>query len=176
MLLFSQQLGAGWRFDDPHHLAFLSGYRQFEYFYDPAVARLQSGAHFTPFNIWTYDIASRIFPVGQPAGFYALHLALIGLAGGLLCRFLEPRQGLGAAWVAAVVFLAGFPVAAISGQLMVGHYLTGLCFALLCLITFRPQDARVSWLSVAFYFLACLSKEVYVPLIFCWRCRPGSGR
>ena len=166
LFLFSQQLGAGWRFDDPHHLAFLSGYRHFEYFYDPAVARLQSGAHFTPFNIWTYDIASRIFPLGQPAGFYAFHLALIGLAGALLCRFLEPRQGLGAAWVAAVVFLAGFPVAVISGQLMVGHYLTGLCFALLCLITFRAEDARVSWLSVAFYFLACLSKEVYVPLIF----------
>lgn len=164
-LLFAEQLEAGWRFDDPHHLAFLSGYRHFEYFYDFGVARLQSGAHFTPFNIWTYDIAGRFFPVGQPAGFYAFHLVLIGLAAALLCRFLEPRRGLGAAWVAALVFLAGFPVAAISGQLMVGHYVTGLCFALLCLITFRPEDARVSWLSVVFYFLACLSKEVYVPLI-----------
>lgn len=154
-----------WRFDDAHHLLFLTRHSNFEYLYDFSAARLQSGAHLTPFNIFTYDIAHRIFGLKFPAGFYAVHLTLIAAAAcafhGLMRRVASPL----AATAAVFVFLAGFPMLGIASQLMVGHYVLGAAFISISLAYYDRHvgTGKVSMSSLLFYFLACLSKEIYLP-------------
>lgn len=164
---YSFQLSGGWRFDDGHHLAFLAGHGHFEYIYDAAAARLQSGAHYTPFNILTYDIPHRLAPFSRPAWFYAFHIALIGLAAAALHAYLRLLAGRAGGLVGAIVFLLGFPMAGMSGQLMVGHYIVGFGFAGLCLHAYEraARMGRASLAAVPLYLLACLSKEIFLPLI-----------
>ncbi len=161
------QLSGGWRFDDGHHLAFLIQYNHFEYIYDPGAARLQSGAHYTPFNILTYDLAHRLVPFTKPVWFYAFHIALIGLATATLHLYLRLITGWIAATCGAAVFLLGFPITGMSGQLMVGHYVIGFGFGGLCLYCYErgARDNRFYPLAVGLYFLACLCKEIFLPLI-----------
>lgn len=166
LALYSFQFSGGWRFDDGHHLAFLSYYSHFEYIYRPEAARLQSGAHYTPFNILTYDLAHRLAPFSKPALFYAFHITLIGLAAAALYAYLNVVAGRVGAIFGAAIFLCGFPVAGMSGQLMVGHYVVGFAFAGLCLYFYeRTAQGGFSPLAILFYFLACLSKEIFLPLI-----------
>ena len=166
-LLYGFQLSGGWRFDDGHHLGFLSQYSNFEYIYNPEAARLQSGAHYTPFNILTYDLIHRLVPLTAPVWFYAFHIVLIGVATSALFLYLNLAIGRIGAICGAAVFIAGFPVAGMSGQLMVGHYVIGFGFAGLCLYFYEraAQEDRYSFLAVALFFLACLSKEIFLPLI-----------
>ena len=165
--VYSFQLSGGWRFDDGHHLAFLAQHSHFEYIYDFKAARLQSGAHYTPFNILTYDILNRFVPLTEPAWFYAFHITLIGLASAALYAYLGLLTGRAGATTGTIVFLFGFPIAGMSGQLMVGHYIIGFGFAALCLYCFERavRESRPPLLAIIFYFLACLSKEIFLPLI-----------
>jgi hypothetical protein len=155
-----------WRFDDGHHLLFLTQHANFEYLYQIRAARLQSGSHLTPFNILTYDIPHRFFGF-SPGGFYAFHLALVAMAGVafyyLLRRLVSPL----AASVAVLIFLAGFPMLGIASQLMVGHYVMGAIFVSLSLTQY-DNPLLLGWgpfsaLSLVLYFLACLSKEIFLP-------------
>ncbi|MFA7278989.1 MAG: hypothetical protein WC100_02735 [Sterolibacterium sp.] len=167
-LLYGFQLSGGWRFDDGHHLAYLETYgRALNYFYSPEVARLQSGAHFTPFNIFTYDLAHQFFSLTNPAGFYGFHLAALGISVGLLFLALRAYTSRIAAAVGATFFLLGFPTAGISGQLMVGHYVLGFSFAALFIYFYirSPAFKPAFVLSAVFYFLACACKEIFIPLI-----------
>lgn len=165
--IYSFQLSGGWRFDDAHHLLFLSQHTAFEYIYQPIAARMQSGAHYTPFNILTYDLAHRLFSFQQPAGFYGLHLLLLGTGVVAVFLYLSRLVGLTAAVTGALFFLLGFPIAGISGQLMVGHYVLGFIFSGFSLYYYDIAvcDKRISIRSLLLYFLACISKEIFVPLI-----------
>ena len=98
--------------------------------------------------------------------FYVFHISLIGLAAAALYSYLSLVAGRAGAIFGAVIFLCGFPIAGMSGQLMVGHYIVGFAFSGLCLY-FYERTARdgFSPLAVLFYFLACLSKEIFLPLI-----------
>lgn len=165
LIAYSMQLKGGWRFDDAHHLLFLSKFNYFEYFYDFEAARLQSGSHYTPFNILTYDIANRLFSKESRQLWYLLHLAYLGCASILLFSLLSKVFDAFSGFFAALIFSLGFPIAAMSGQLMVGHYVLGLCFALAAMSTCRPSDTSASPISVLLYFLACLSKEIYFPFV-----------
>jgi len=166
-VLYWFQLSGGWRVDDFHHLLFLSQHTKFEYIYSHEAIRLQSGAHYTPFNILTYDVTYRFFPLTQPFAFYGLHLILIGLAASTLFAALSQRLSVESAALGSSLFLLGFPIAGMSGQLMVDHYVIGFIFAGLFLYYYeRSENNRTNLiLSVAFYFLACTAKELFIPLI-----------
>jgi len=165
--LYWFQLSGGWRVDDFHHLLFLSQHSTFEYIYSPEAIRLQSGAHYTPFNILTYDLAHRFFPLTQPFAFYGLHLILIGLTASSLFAALSQRLPVESAALGAGIFLLGFPIAGMSGQLMVDHYIIGFIFAGLFLYYYeRSENNRTNLiLSIVFYFFACTAKELFIPLI-----------
>lgn len=167
LVTYAAQFKGGWRFDDAHHLKFLSEHRFLQYFYDFTAARLQSGAHFTPFNILTYDIPSRFFPLTSPRYFYIFHVTLIGLSAGALFFLLRAVSATIPALIGTAFFLFGMPIAGMAGQLMVGHYITGFIFTSLCLLSYehdRPQRL-VGIPTLLLYFLACLSKEIFVPII-----------
>lgn len=166
-ILYGFQLSGSWRFDDGHHLLFLSKNFNLNYFYSPDAAILQSGAHYTPFNIFTYDLAHRFFTFQHPEGFYVFHLVLLGIATGALFLCLSLVTSFWPALLGTTFFILGFPIAGISGQLMVGHYVTGYIFAGLCLYFYERalRNRSFSSASVIFYFLACLCKEIFVPLI-----------
>ena len=163
-ILYRPLLDAGWRYDDGHHLLFANRYSPWEYFFVPEIARLQSGAHFTPFNVLVYELCLN-FGSGRPGLGYAFHLGLIGLITGLLWRYLSTLHDQRAAWAGSLLFITGFPVIGVSHQLMTGHYLIGAVFFLIFLIryeTYSRHQKRPDWILCAAYFLACLSKEVYI--------------
>ena len=166
-ILYGFQLTGGWRFDDFHHLLFLTQHQSFEYTYLPEAIRLQSGAHYTPFNILTYDLAHRLFPLNYPSGFYALHLMLLGLACAALYSALSRSLPVWASILGASAFLIGFPTSGISAQLMTGHYVIGFIFSGLFLYHYERSTRQRTplTLSILFYFLACASKEIFAPLI-----------
>ncbi len=83
----------------------------------------------------------------------------------ILLRFLSP-------FVAALslsLFVASVPLCDAANHLMTRHYIEGLIFALISIYLFmkaqEKDDANFFYGSAFFYFLACLAKEVYVPLI-----------
>lgn len=167
LLVYSFHLNGGWRFDDGHHLLFLSEYRHFDYIYDQTAARLQSGAHYTPFNILTYDLAHRIFSFAQPVGFYFFHLLLLGAATAAFFLLLTRLVPTCIAVAGTAFFLCGFPIAGIAGQLMVGHYVVGFLFFSLSLYYYDCALAqkRISARSLLLFLLACMAKEIFVPMI-----------
>lgn len=167
ILLYHSQLQGSWHFDDPHHLNFLQGFENFDYVYSPEAARLQSGVHFTPFNILSYDLALKLFGQLDPYNFYLFHLSLISIAGLTLYYYLRMHFTEFNAVTGALIFLGGFPIAGMSSQLMVGHYIFGAIFLFAQLITYEKScsSRRYIYLSACFYFLACLSKEIFVPAI-----------
>lgn len=167
LFLYHSQLQGSWRFDDPHHLSFLQRFEHLDYFYKLDAARLQSGVHFTPFNILSYDLALKLFGQLNPYYFYLFHLSLISIAGLILFYYLRMRFADAIATTGALIFLGGFPIAGMSGQLMVGHYIFGAIFFFAQLVTYEKSRSsqRYLYLSACFYFLACLSKEIFVPAI-----------
>ncbi len=65
-----------------------------------------------------------------------------------------------------MAFAAGGPTYSVGQHLMTGHYATGLVFAALALLSFLRRDLACGrWLGPLFYALACLCKEVFVPLV-----------
>ncbi len=164
VILYQPLIYAGWRFDDGHHLLYASHYSPWEYFLIPDIARLQSGAHFTPFNVIVYELCLN-FSSGRPGVGYAFHLLLILLMAGLIWRYLTALYDTCAGWVSCLFYATGFPVVGMSNQLMVGHYLIGGVFFAFFLLRYETRTRHKSQLDVLLcvtYFLACLSKEVFI--------------
>lgn len=166
----------GWKFDDGPQLLFAASHSPWQYFTVPEVMRQQSYAHITPWNALFFDIGLPWFGPRSP-GHYVHLLAVLWLASvvtwALLKRWLSP----GMAWGAALLFLAFPSTGAIARMLMTGHYAYGLLFSVLALLAFARAAASrsMAWAVVAalFYGLACLCKELYVPLVMVVLVWPG---
>lgn len=160
-------LSASWRHDDGPHLRFAALYSPLAYFFDPAVSRFQSYAHVTPWNALFYDINLALFGL-NPLGHYG-HLVLLLFACAVCLRYLlAPYIGAIPALVCGVCFLL-VPASGVTGQmLMTGHYVTGMLFCLLALGFYlraaRSERLLFAVVAAVFYALACLCKEIYVPL------------
>lgn len=178
-LLYWPLHNAGWRFDDGHHLLFASRYSPWQYFFVPEIARLQSGAHFTPFNVLVYELCLK-FGDDFPQAGYLFHFGLVLAIGGLVWRYVRISCGdKGAAWISTLLFVTGFPVIGATNMLMVGHYLIGAVFFLLFLLRYETYSRHRRGPDVVLcvvYFLACLSKEIYVvaPAVILLDRRPAS--
>ncbi|MBC7940450.1 MAG: hypothetical protein H7Z19_11900, partial [Chitinophagaceae bacterium] len=167
-VLHGSAVGGGWRFDDAPHLQFVATYSPWQYFGVREVMLRQSYAHITPWNALFYEIGLPWF--GLDARGHHVHLLVVlwatALASfALLQRWLHVVPAL----AGAVLFLAMPPTAVVGQLLMTGHYAYGLLFSVLSLHCFagtlQRSGARPAWLAAFFYALACLCKELYVPLV-----------
>ena len=166
--LLHSALGGGWRFDDGPHLYFTALYSPWQYFFVPEIMREQSWANFTPWNAFFYEMGLPFFGL-NPTGHYAHLLTVLWLTA--LSTYILLRLWLSAtsSFFGAVIFLAMPTTGAIGQMLMTGHYAYGLLFSVLSITFFtrsiREKKLSLSFLSAVFYFLACWSKELYVPII-----------
>jgi hypothetical protein len=165
-ILYHPVLGNWWLIDDPCHLFYISQNGVYPAFFDPA--RGFSPINFTPWEPLSLGIDYLIFGF-NPLPFYWHHMLSLSIlllcANVILLRFLSP-------FVAALslsLFVASVPLCDAANHLMTRHYIEGLIFALISIYLFmkaqKKDDANLFYGSAFFYFLACLAKEVYVPLI-----------
>lgn len=165
--LHRSALSGGWQFDDGAHLLMAAKYAPWQYFFVPEVMLESTYAHITPWNVFFYEMGLPFFGL-NPVGHY-VHLLLVlwGVAYAtffLLGEWLPKPYAL----FGAVLFLAMPPVAGVAQMLMVGHYVYGLLFTVLALLAFNRAvltgQTRYALLTAGLYALACLCKELYVPL------------
>ena len=165
-ILYHHVLGNWWLFDDPCHLFYISQNGIYPAFFDPA--RGFSPINFTPWEPLSLGIDYLVFGF-NPLPFYWHHMLSLSIlllcANAILLRFLSP-------FVAALslsLFVASVPLCDAANHLMTRHYIEGLIFALVSIYLFmmaqEKDDANFFYGSAFFYLLACLAKEVYVPLI-----------
>jgi hypothetical protein len=167
-VLYHDALDAFWRFDDGAHLSIVTKFTPVQYFFIPEVTRVQSGPNVTPWNAFTYSVNLALFGF-NPKGFYAHELFSVCLAG--ICTFFLLRLWVKplAAFLGAALFLGGPPTMHIANELMTGHYLEGLIFAICGLYFFMRAVQRNRYvfalLGGLFYLITVTTKEVYVPLV-----------
>jgi hypothetical protein len=164
LALHGSAINGGWRFDDAAHLLFVSKYSIVEYFLIPKVMYEQSFANVTPWNALTYDLNLALFGP-RPKYFYAHQLISLWLASVAIFWLARKYMSLVWALVASLLFVSAASSAHIAQELMTGHYVEGMIFAVLsigCLT--QSTSSSKYWLSVVFYFLSVNCKEVYVPL------------
>jgi len=167
-LLFGNALHAGWAYDDPAHLAFVTTYSPWQYFTVPEVMRHQSYAHITPWNALFYEIGLAL-GAGVDPRWHHLHLMLVVWAIAMATWVLLQRWlGKGRALLGALLFLAMPATVGLAWILTIGHYAYGLLFTVLSLVAFaravEKSSLTVACVAALMYGMASLSKELYVPL------------
>ncbi|MBM4272649.1 MAG: hypothetical protein FJ139_10935 [Deltaproteobacteria bacterium] len=164
--LYHETLETWWLIDDPCHLFYVSQNGIFAAFYDRS--RLFSPINFNPMLPFSFGL-DYLFAGLNPRPFYWHHLLSFTLtltAGyALFVRFFPPV-------VSSIIlssFVASLPVCDSTFHLMVRHYVEGLFFTFISVIFFlaalRKEKFAYHWIGALFYLLACISKELYVPLI-----------
>lgn len=166
--LHGNAIGGWWRFDDSLVLAYVvENPAPAIYFFSPQDWRLLGVPFFTPWLALDFWLDFVLFG-HEPAAFYLHHLVMVWLAA--LLTFVLLRRFAGPIWsaVGAITFLLGSPTFIVSQQLMSRHYVVGLVFAILALLSWlnaretgrKCHDA----LALACYLAALLNKEVFLLL------------
>lgn len=166
-LLFHDLPGGFWHGDDTAILIHALDAPGLSAFLEPEVWRKLSPSNLTPWLSFSFKVDLWLGGP-DPRTFYLHQLVSLGL-------LVTGAYGLGRLWMPAawslfftLLFLAGAPTDAVVGALMTRHYLEGLLFAVLSVITFvlaeRRQLPGGLILSGLFYALATTAKEVYVPI------------
>ena len=168
IVIHGGNLFGSWRWDDGVHMAYANAFSPLQYFFEPEITRLQSGANVSPWNAFFYDINLNLFGM-HPAGHYGHMLLVLWLAACLFYLLLRNWLSPLSAFIGVAVFLLGKPTLHIAAGLMHGHYATGLLFSFLTLLGWvnHVQRGGHLWLpfSVFAYLLAVACKEIYVPLV-----------
>lgn len=162
--LYHQVLAAWWTFDDPNILHYLNAKGPLVAFYDPT----EKYNFYTPLQTLSWWLDYQLFGV-EPQGFYWHHIlsmSIVIILAYIVCNlFFAP-------FVSAVVvslFIVVVPTVETMHYLMVRHYIEGLAFALLSTWLYVFAVERTRWhfalLGGVVYFLAAISKELYVPLV-----------
>lgn len=164
-ILYRNVIGNWWLIDDPCHLFYISQNGILPAFFDHQ--RGFSPINFTPWEPLSLGIDYLFFGL-NPAPFYWHHMIslslLLLLSQVFLLRFLLPFF----AAFSLSLFVSCVPFCDAANHLMTRHYIEGLIFALVSVYLFiRAQEKNnltLVWASAFLYLLACLAKEVYVPL------------
>jgi hypothetical protein len=175
--------------DDPGLLAYAMAHPLAQYAFDPTTWQSLSWANFTPWLVLDFNLDFRLFGI-HPVGFYVHHLILVGGCAWLLYLLLQRFMKAPWAILGAILFLLSTPVTVVAYQLMARHYVTGLFFCLIAILSFlrslAPESSshRGIWLAIstAAYLGALLNKEIFallpLPLFFLpqqnWRLRVTS--
>jgi len=164
-LLHRRAFALGWWADDPYILENVIFGSWTDFFWRPDVYQRLSMWNFTPMLAPSYGIDYTLFGL-SPAWFYAHQITVIGLIASSLF-LLTSRWGVAPGALAALLFVSSGPATICAQTLMTRHYLEGGLAALICvllLVSTDRLDAR-SWLAGLAFFVAALSKEVYLPLV-----------
>ena len=156
-----------WTFDDLFLLHVLHGRSPWEFFFSPGLWRGLPFRMFLPELLASYDL-DRAIAGAQPRAFYVHELLACGAAAVALFAVLRRWFGTELSGAGALLFVLGAPFVTWTQQIMHRHYVEGFVFAAVSVWLFvgavrrgRPGAAIA---SAAFYLLAMLSKEVYIPL------------
>lgn len=158
-----ETLRGWWMDDDPQLLIQAMRETPRTTLFSPERWRQYSSSNFTPLVVLAYEIDFHLSGL-NPGVFYAHNLLVSWIAAVLL--FLYLRRWVGDRWAlaTAAVFLAGPVMTNLARTLNARHYIEGLCWSLLALIFWERRSRSGAMLTGVFYFLACLSKEIYAPL------------
>lgn len=149
-----------WLWDDPQLLYGVMQNRAVDHLLSPAAWRHQTTASFTPMLMLANELDLALFGL-TPRGFYAHHLLVFAAAMVAAYAFMRQFVNATAAGLAACALALSQPAFTVATLIMDRHYAMGLLFAALAMIAFRRDRP---YIATALYLLACLSKEVYVPL------------
>lgn len=168
--------------DDAHLLQLANALPFWQFFTQPESYQLLSVAHFTPLVPLLYQMGGGLGAM-NPAAFLFIQTLLFGVTlGGLLWFmqrwFKQLKAPPAAVWVAglafglAVVSIGSLPSLLLRNYTM--HYLLGGVFAVLLLhsllnsllnnLVFLRKGLTAPLLTAGCFFLAILSKEIYLPL------------
>lgn len=156
-----------WSYDDGAFLDIATRVSPLQYFLDPTLSQVVSGASISLWNPFTYFISLKLFGL-DPYGAHLHHVVVLWLTA--LATFCLLRLWAETFWamLGASLFLVGAPVVYISHELMNGHYLYGLLFSIISIYFFvrhlRSKSGLNAALAATFYLLALACKELYVPL------------
>lgn len=162
--VYHQVLEAWWTYDDPHILYYVDAKGPLVGFYDPN----EKYNFYTPLQTASWWLDYQLFGI-EPQGFYWHHvfsMSIVIVLAYMVCNlFFAPFIS------TAVVslFIVAVPTVEMVHYLMVRHYIEGLAFALLSTWLYVFAINRTCWhfalLGSVIYFLAAISKELYVPLV-----------
>lgn len=152
-----------WLWDDPQLLYGAMQCGLGEHFVSPRAWQQQSTANFTPMLMLAYETDLALFGV-DPRGFYAHHLLVFTLAILALYAWLRTFAPPLLALLGAAAFAVSQPAFTVVTLLMDRHYAEGMVFALLALILFRRAGGAAAASAAVLYLVACIEKEVFVPL------------
>lgn len=165
---YAPLLNSWWMFDDTMHVKFVLEHG-LEVFYKPASETGLIPANFTPWMYFNYWFDWKVF--GMNMWGYGLH-QLLSLSFVIISLYFCLNQRLGK--VLTLLFIAWFFITPMAHTtiyiLCTRHYLEGLGFAALSVLFFTrfmgaKENTKWLLLSALFYCIACLNKEIYVPLI-----------
>ena len=152
-----------WLWDDPQHLYGAMQFRVGEHFTSPAAWRELTSASFTPMLALAYETDLALFGV-NPRWFYAHHLIVFALAILALYAYVRTFATEVVALLAAAAVALSQPAFTVATLLMDRHYVEGMLFAALALILFRREHGAAAASAAVLYLIACIEKEVFVPL------------
>lgn len=159
--------GWWWSHDDPQILKYAISHCIGEIFFSPGSWRELSASNLTPWLSVSFKAdmcLSGLCPV-----FFHIHQC-VSVGACLLLFYMVCRLWLGplASLAAGTLFLFSRPLMEAMSILMVRHYVEGLAFSLgavLCFVRGVRTGGYLWRISCAvLYSLACISKEIYVPL------------
>lgn len=162
-------LSANWRWDDTQILVHVLNTSALDNFVNPDVWRKFSPNNLTPWLILTFKIDYFLFGL-NPLGFYLHHiLSLIILTFLFVYLTIRLTNNRYSGFIFFIIFISGAPLYTVTEQLMTRHYIEGMIFCLLSVIfSLKYSDTKNKkhlLVSVLFYSLAAISKEIYVPSI-----------
>lgn len=149
-----------WLWDDPQLLYGAMRFPVLDHFTNAQSWQQQSTANFVPMLMLANEIDLQLFGV-SPRGFYVHHLFVFTLAILAMYVYLRTFTSELIAAAAAATFALSQPAFTVATLLMDRHYAAGLFVAVVALILFRRNRPI---LGALVYFIACIEKEVYVPL------------
>jgi len=166
-ILYHQILYTWWTADDPALLEYIHDVSPWHH-----LVNKTRGLFYTPLQPLSLGLDYYFFGL-QPSGFYWHHLLsfslVLLLAYWVLKQFFPPLL----ASMTVSLFVVSVPTAHAAHYLMLRHYIEGLGFALLATWCYlravnHSQNTRHFWASIGslWYLVACLAKEIYIPLPF----------
>ena len=150
-----------WLWDDPQLLYGVMRADAIDHLVTREAWRHQTTASFTPMLMLANELDLALFGL-NPRGFYIHHLLVF--AGAIVAVYAYARRLIDNelfAAIAAGALALSQPAFTVATLIMDRHYASGLLLAALAMICFHGNRPV---LGTALYFLACLAKEVYVPL------------
>jgi|WetSurMetagenome_2_1015567.scaffolds.fasta_scaffold01766_9 hypothetical protein len=156
-----------WRGDDPSILKCAIEHNFWQYFIIPETYQCLSGAHLTPWVIFSYAVDYNLFGL-KPIFFYyhqIFSLSLVSVFSFILLRLYTNSY---IAFLGTLLFLLGPSLWVASQVLSYRHYIEGLIFTIistyLFILSLRKNNIKYVVIGCLFYMLATSAKEIYVPL------------